>query len=318
MPNWCYQNLKIKGTKEQLAQFKTDMDGMKDDNGNPEVFTFTLFAAFPEILTTIDHWCGTNGHANTPLTEEQKVLVKKECGSLDKDEVIEFLDKKYGAHGWYDWNCNNWGTKWDAGDVNMVSESDEELHYYFQTAWSPATPAIQKASEKYPKLKFTITFTEESTAFAGVREFVNGVCAREADVDPALGETGSLNCKTFQYILAMATMNKEDIARIIGTIQNIEDDEWIDAEVFEKVGQAILSNDLDSDSDEFLDQLINLFEMEFNPAAEEIFGDDIFTSRESLEDAIVNCDDEEELERIRQELLIAPAVKNKKEEDAAE
>jgi hypothetical protein len=321
MPNWCYQNLRIKGPKDQLTKFKADMLAVaaKDPNWKPDdtPFTFELFAKFPEIFTVVDTWCGTNGNSDTPLTEEQKALVLKECGSLVKGEVLAYLTKTYGASGWYAWNCENWGTKWDAGDAYLAGETDEELNYSYQTAWSPALPALLKGSEKYPELTFHVTFTEEGGGFAGLREFAKGECTREVDCDPALGNSGSLNVKTFEYVLAMATMPKEDVARIIGNIQNIEEDAWIDAEVFEKVGQAILAGELDSDSEEFLDQLIKVFDMEFDPAAEEIFGDDIYATRESLEDEISNWDDEAELERIRRDLLIGPAIKDK-EEVAAE
>ena len=42
---------------------------------------------------------------------------------------------------WYDWNSNNWGTKWDANiDVEsdmMIRLDDETLELRFDTAWGP-------------------------------------------------------------------------------------------------------------------------------------------------------------------------------------
>jgi len=52
--------------------------------------------------------------------------------------------EKHGFKDWYDWNINNWGTKWDFGlesvervDANTVSGS-------FESAWAPPTGAYEK------------------------------------------------------------------------------------------------------------------------------------------------------------------------------
>jgi len=35
------------------------------------------------------------------------------------------------------WCCNNWGTKWDAQDVQIVDDSTNSIKLIFNTAWSP-------------------------------------------------------------------------------------------------------------------------------------------------------------------------------------
>jgi hypothetical protein len=54
---------------------------------------------------------------------------------------------KHGYKDWYDWNINNWGTKWDFAlesiertDANTVSGS-------FESAWSPPTTAYERLME---------------------------------------------------------------------------------------------------------------------------------------------------------------------------
>ena len=316
MPNWCYQVLKIKGPTEQLAKFKADMKAADTEcREGDEPFTFNLFNKSPDaIFEAVDRWCGTNKNNNTPLTPEQEAIVLAECGTVVKSEVEAYLIKKYGATGWYDWNIKNWGTKWDCGDVVMIQETPAMLHYNFQTAWSPAAPAILSASDKYPDLTFRMTFTEEGQGFAGMVEFKGGDLVDEFDVDPKLLGSGTLSKDNISFFLAMVTMSKEDIARIIGNIQCYEDGTFIPSEFFESIGRAVLSDEIDVESDDFLQQTIKLFDMEFDPRAAEVFGESLIASPEELQDILMkNIDDEELLGTIRRDDIIAPAIKNKEE-----
>jgi len=40
---------------------------------------------------------------------------------------------------WYDWNVNNWGTKWDASVIDWERRDDNEVWISFNSAWSPPT-----------------------------------------------------------------------------------------------------------------------------------------------------------------------------------
>ena len=50
---------------------------------------------------------------------------------------------------WYDWRLQNWGTKWDACHVQITRDDKDYLEICFDTAWSPATPVIEKIRELY-------------------------------------------------------------------------------------------------------------------------------------------------------------------------
>lgn len=54
---------------------------------------------------------------------------------------------KYGCTTWYDWCCNNWGTKWNA----YSNEQEDEDTISFETAWSNPEPVMLKLSEMYPE-----------------------------------------------------------------------------------------------------------------------------------------------------------------------
>jgi hypothetical protein len=74
-------------------------------------------------------------------------LLDTTAGYLSGNEQLELEKKtaanreKYGFANWYDWNCANWGTKWDAYDSEIISEHYDgdiaELTVTFDTAWAP-------------------------------------------------------------------------------------------------------------------------------------------------------------------------------------
>ena len=50
----------------------------------------------------------------------------------------------YGARDWYDWNVNNWGTKWDFALENVERVDANTVTAAFDTAWAPPTGAYEK------------------------------------------------------------------------------------------------------------------------------------------------------------------------------
>ncbi len=76
---------------------------------------------------------------------------------------------------WYDWNCQNWGTKWDACNMEPPIFADHgdgtaELELIFDTAWSPAMPIFMHLREL--GLFVTAEYEDEGLNFAG--RFENG------------------------------------------------------------------------------------------------------------------------------------------------
>ena len=71
---------------------------------------------------------------------------------------LEELDEKYGAHDWYNWNVNNYGTKWGDCETRMINRDKESLEYAFDTAWSPAYPMIEKIAIEYDVKKIIYRF----------------------------------------------------------------------------------------------------------------------------------------------------------------
>lgn len=65
---------------------------------------------------------------------------------------------------WYDWCCNNWGTKWDAVEGEGKPEDGE---IYFLTAWAEPEGIIEKLFEKHPNSKIEWEYVGEGEEFKG-------------------------------------------------------------------------------------------------------------------------------------------------------
>ena len=71
-------------------------------------------------------------------------------GALELGRRYRENELKYGARTWYDWSLRNWGTKWNAYEVQLVSE-DKPFEIAFLTAWDPPHPVIEKLAERFPR-----------------------------------------------------------------------------------------------------------------------------------------------------------------------
>ncbi|MCM1220978.1 MAG: hypothetical protein NC548_41480, partial [Lachnospiraceae bacterium] len=58
---------------------------------------------------------------------------------------------------WYDWCCENWGTKWNAYCDTVID--DDRIS--FETAWSTPLPILKKLSETYPDLEIEHWWADE-------------------------------------------------------------------------------------------------------------------------------------------------------------
>lgn len=70
---------------------------------------------------------------------------------------------------WYNWNINNWGTKWDACDAEKDREDDEHLTFRFNTAWSPPGNIIDKFIADSTGIDFVYDYEEEQGWGGSVR-----------------------------------------------------------------------------------------------------------------------------------------------------
>jgi hypothetical protein len=72
----------------------------------------------------------------------------------------------YHETGWYEWNIEHWGTKWDAcdavvSDVEKQADGIYSLDYGFNTAWADPREALEAIVSQHPELSFYIKSVEE-------------------------------------------------------------------------------------------------------------------------------------------------------------
>jgi len=170
MPNWCSNSLRVLG----------DEDAMKKMLEEIPMFSLGAVIPMPEELASIvtgshtidsvkvNHWRWAAGSSVDVLQS-----LNSEAIPIPPEE-IEALREKYGAVDWYDWCISRWGTKWDVEPVEWyhIGAGYETV---FDTAWAPPRGVIVALSERYPVLRFELSYSEAGGDFAGTDVWVAGV-----------------------------------------------------------------------------------------------------------------------------------------------
>jgi Api92-like protein with ferredoxin domain len=163
MPNWTSNTIRVTGDSSAIREFLAFMRGSDDRR-----FDFNRIIPMPELLRHtgsgfqkfdgIEHrtWyvinpdlaLGDPGHEKNqrPFTPDEKAALAG-----------------IGADCWYDWAVKNWGTKWNACNVEIddISEIDNSVDIGFETAWSAPFPIFQTIGAKFKHLAFGFTWTDE-------------------------------------------------------------------------------------------------------------------------------------------------------------
>lgn len=82
---------------------------------------------------------------------------------------------------WYVWRCAHWGTKWPAGEIEIISyeegEQNSVLEVTFDTAWSPPHTLLAYLTKLWPSLKIRNNFVEEGDQTVGEASYERGSIA---------------------------------------------------------------------------------------------------------------------------------------------
>lgn len=118
---------------------------------------------------------------NIPEENEQFFLTKYE-GIAPNDFALGKIAYQnllqYGASTWYQWACNNWGTKWNSYDSEDY-QGGHDIH--FSTAWSAPHPVLEKLSEMFPDVFITHKWADEDMGNnCGERDYADGECLGES------------------------------------------------------------------------------------------------------------------------------------------
>ena len=161
MPNHVIHNLFIRGEKSEEVFEKIK----GDDDEHPHI-DFNKIIPKPESL---DVTSGSISHVAEEIYREHKktgrplqelVLERHdEFRPGPNGETLGDYFKNIEEHGyttWYEWCIAKWGTKW-----NAYSQSEEDDHISFQTAWSTPFPVMLTLSEMYPDVELIVEYADE-------------------------------------------------------------------------------------------------------------------------------------------------------------
>tara|TARA_B100000287_G_scaffold263750_1_gene248207 strand:+ start:291 stop:791 length:501 start_codon:yes stop_codon:yes gene_type:complete len=145
MPNHCHNRVTFYPAGDNTEKAIEDINAIKQMFEDEQVFS--------QIIPEPD-WL------NTPLMSKD---VKEYSFSKPRGKVGELpvmtqtsygMSSRFPSTGqqddrWYDWRIQNWDTKWDAYDVEVVDPDPENLEIEFNTAWSPPEAICHALREKF-------------------------------------------------------------------------------------------------------------------------------------------------------------------------
>jgi hypothetical protein len=192
MPNHTTNVLVCNGETEDIKAI-LEMVMQREEDGELN-FDFNSIVPMPEDLQITSGSAGDQAYACLHGTEKDieyylSMPWVKEAGVTTREELIPFLEKghdknvndgltwrelgdryasnlkNYGAKTWYDWCCENWGTKWNAYNSEITEDDVEYGHLVisFQTAWSPPTPVYEALAEKFPNVDIEGYWSDEGS-----------------------------------------------------------------------------------------------------------------------------------------------------------
>lgn len=139
MPNWCDNHIRIRhDSKAEIDRIEAAAE------------SGILQELIPCPAELLDERTGSYGGEDAE----------------DKDQLREQLKAKYGFSGWYEWQCANWGTKWDLCEPSIERIDDNTIAVSCGTAWAPPIPAYERMEEMGYEVE--AFYFEPGMCFAGV------------------------------------------------------------------------------------------------------------------------------------------------------
>lgn len=181
MPNNTTNILVLNGSKEDISAIH-DLLGAEID--------FNRIIPRPEALNIEASGNGDQAYACLHTENGWKKYFTyawvQDAGIKTKEDLIVFLEnragepkegelswrelgdryasnlEKYGATTWYDWCCENWGTKWGAYEpIDIEDDGYGKIVITFHTAWSAPIPIYKKLKELFPDVDIEAYWSDE-------------------------------------------------------------------------------------------------------------------------------------------------------------
>jgi hypothetical protein len=186
MPNWVSQVVTITGSAEDVAKVMEQVsqpftNKWVDKEYNQETQKWDIINLKEKVEVPVFSFWNIVKPADELLdTYYGLVSDKPDTEGLSVSDKIT-LEMEV-SNGWYSWNCRNWGSKWDACDVDVLYKEPTTVAYNYNTAWSPSLPAIEQLSLQHPELTIHIEYEEEQ-GWGGEVAFLNGLVTYKNEYD---------------------------------------------------------------------------------------------------------------------------------------
>lgn len=198
MPNWNRNNIAIRGKKENILAFVNE--GLKNSGRNTYSDVNDLESAVNDLAENakgLDYSTSQSADNRTKGLLEEVWNRGLYMGTFrpmpdifrydttnHKDMFPEQANEqaeKYGAIGWYNYNCNvRFGCKWDAGIENFrYLDFDDEavIEWYCETAWIYPICFLRWIRDTFNVAVFIMTI-EESEEYAFYGEIDDEQCGQ--------------------------------------------------------------------------------------------------------------------------------------------
>lgn len=204
MANYVYNTLTFRGSYEDIASLKVALRG--DDAKENDTMVKGSALDFRKIIP-------------------------------QPDGLLDMANGGSGMPAWWEWCIENWGSKWNAWDVEVEmqtneAENESELVYKFNTAWSPVNQIVDAICTRLiPEILGIGTifchysYTEEFSQFSGMEYWwgieKEGVWEWDFDIHDMN------NMMDSDYAFDIAVMHKDD-SKTFERVDIVIDDEFND------------------------------------------------------------------------------------------
>jgi len=162
MPNHCYNRVTLypagSDTPKAIADIEKIKGFFEDENTFNHIIPEPDWANTPLMSKDVSYWL----HDKRGEVGELPQYVNGSFGKQLRFKSTDRVDDR-----WYDWRVQNWDTKWDAYDVEVVDPDPENTEITFNTAWSPPESICHALREQYPDVSISWFYDEPGEEIAG-------------------------------------------------------------------------------------------------------------------------------------------------------
>ena len=160
MPNWVENEMIITANKQTLNNLFNKIETVEKEDTTYYDIARSLyplpnpialvFGTGKDLQYVVDKKTGMKRELSV-----DEYFQTKDNKNVDYDlvklteEQINTLKEEYGAADWYDWNCNNYGTKWGDVRTECPLNEREKLVFTFDSAWSNSAVLASRIANDY-------------------------------------------------------------------------------------------------------------------------------------------------------------------------